>query len=308
MNFTEEQNNFMKYLEKKGKSFNTIKNYRTDLNIFAKFLTSKGHNLQINEISFDQIEEYQSFLEKKYTAVNSIRRRVQALRLFFDYLIEHNKFDQNPIKKMASAPKNVKPPSPVLFPDVLKLHKFLSEKLDMASGFEKVLAQRNLLMFHLIYDGNLKVSDLEKLREGHILTKSSPRVMIVPEKREPYTIPLTEHFNKIFFDYQASLEEQKNLDQIDFDHLLFNGNPYKILRGGLSARGIEILFKDWSEKLELNLTARGLRQSCIFKWLSQSTKSSTIKEWMGVQPQYSLSPYQKLIKDDPASYTFKDID
>ena len=105
LNLIEHQTLFLENLENTGKSFNTLKNYKTDLNIFNQFLIQKGRKLSLGEITHTEVEEYSYFLEKKYNSPNSIRRRVQALRIFFDYLISKEIFDKNPIKTIISKPK-----------------------------------------------------------------------------------------------------------------------------------------------------------------------------------------------------------
>ena len=83
-----EQQEFLRKLELTGKSFNTIKNYRTDLNCFNKFFTQKGRDLKITQLTTIQVKEYCAHLEQIYNSPNSIRRRVQALRIFYDFLLE----------------------------------------------------------------------------------------------------------------------------------------------------------------------------------------------------------------------------
>jgi hypothetical protein len=56
------------------------------------------------------------------------------------------------------------------------------------------------------------------------------------------------------------------------------------------------------------MTAKSLRQSCIFKWLNQNINHTTIKEWLGVTPSYSLELYLEEMKKDPAAKVFKDLD
>ena len=79
---------FLNTLQGKGRSHNTIKNYRTDLLCFNRYLDEekKGTNLQVFELS--HVQSYGGYLEKKYKADNSKRRRVQTLRVFFDFLVE----------------------------------------------------------------------------------------------------------------------------------------------------------------------------------------------------------------------------
>lgn len=304
------QTEFINSLEFAGKSFNTLKNYKTDLNIFNQFLKSKGRELSLNEITTPQIKEYSSFLNDKYNSPNSIRRRVQALRMYFDYLISQELIEENPIKKILVSPKVVDIPNPFPFHMVTKVIQHLISQRDSLGfkGHSALLVQRNLLLIHLIYGAGLKVSDIERLHLSHItLTNNKYRVLVAPIKRDPYTVSLDPGFNEVYEGYLQLLNTQKNKDKIYFENLLFNANPFKILKGGLSARGIEVIFKELSKSFDHKLTAKNLRQSCIFKWLTKGTPESRIKEWMSVQPKYSLSPYKELLAENPNEFTFMEL-
>lgn len=303
-----EQQGFLKTLEIKGKSFNTIKNYRTDLNIFNQYLVKNKRDLILSEITSEQVRDYSRFLEEKYSSPNSIRRRVQALRIFFDWLIENGKHNENPIKKALVSPKVVDIPRPISFKNVIKIFAYLEGKIETSDGLERLIHMRNKLLFYLIYGAGLKVSDLETLMSSSIFPGDPSRVMVAHPKRDPYTITLPPKFERFYWQYMEELESRKQTDQIDFDNLLFNANPYKILKGGLSARGIEVIFKDISKKLDFSVTAKNLRQSCIFKWMNQKRKDSQIKEWMGVQPAYSLKPYKSLLEEMPDQFTYQEME
>jgi site-specific recombinase XerD len=308
LNLIQFQSIFCEHLEKSGKSFNTIKNYKTDLNIFNQFLISRGRMLVINEITVDELNDYNHFLEKKYNSPNSIRRRVQALRLFFDFLMAKGFYDENPVKKIIVKPKVVDLPNPPGFNIVRKLVIHLENKIQISSDHEKMLYMRNLILVHLIYGGALKVSDIERLHKAHINeTKGLMRVLIAPNKRDPYTVAMPKESTDIFNTYALFLEQRKSSNKVDFDNFLFNANPFKILKGGLSARGIEVIFKEFSNSIEFNVTAKSLRQACIFKWLGQQMSEARIKEWMGVQPAYSLKPYKELLEAHPADFCFLEI-
>ncbi len=84
------QDEFFVMLKGKGRSINTLKNYRTDLDCFNKYLkdVAKNERLDISGSSILEIQEYGQFLEKKYNSDNSRRRRVQSLSTLFDYLVE----------------------------------------------------------------------------------------------------------------------------------------------------------------------------------------------------------------------------
>src|SRR5690606_38278735 len=108
--------------------------------------------------------------------------------------------------------------------------------------------------------------------------------------------------------YIELLETQKQKDGIDFDDLLFNANPFTILSGKISARGLEIVYQEISRKIGDKVTAKSLRQACIFKWILQGHPHSSIKEWMGVQPIYSLKPYLDLLQEAPAKFHYAELE
>lgn len=300
-----EQDQFIANLELKGKSFNTIKNYRTDLNCFNKFVGQSRPDLKITEVTSSEAQEYSRFLIKKYGSPNSIRRRVQALRIFFDFLIEKGEVDHNPIKKVIVAPKLIEAPKPAHFKDIKSLHDFLIVGVNQKTGIERLLYLRNKIIFDLIYNAGLKVSDIAILKTSNILVDKNAnyRVLINHPKKDPVSIALGKNFNSFYEEYKTTLLSQCQKDDIEFNDLLFNSNPYAILAGGISPRGIEILFKQLSKKTNSKVTAKCLRQSCIVKWIFQNKSKTSIKEWMGVQPSYSLKYYIDLAK----SFEFADF-
>jgi len=308
INLVEYQNLFLKNLEQSGKSFNTVKNYRTDLNIFNNFLIQKKSDLIVKEFTAAQMREYSHYLEAKYNSPNSIRRRVQALRIFFDYLIAQSAYHENPVKKILVNPKVVDLPKPCSFHIIKNLMTNLETIQKNHTGHEKLLVIRNKVLIQLIYGGCLKVSDIERLKVQHLTTsKGQVRILVAPEKREPFTVPMPVSFTGLHQEYLSILEERKNNNQVDFDDYLFNANPFKILKGGLSARGIEVIFKELTKSQKTIITAKNIRQAGIFKLLVSNVPDSRIKEWMGVQPQYSLKPYKDLLEKQPDKYCYTDL-
>lgn len=308
-NLIDKQHDFLRLLEQQGKSFNTVKNYKADLQCFNGFLIDKQQHLKLRSFSTTQVQEYSQYLDKKYPSSNSVRRRVQALRLFFDYLMGQDLFPENPLKKMAVSPKVLDNPDPTPFPEVLKTYKLLKNRIKNSEGLALLVNARNVIIFHLIYGAGLKVSDMAKLSFAGILKdKNGYRVLVEHPKRDPYSIPLPELFHQDFQFYKTHLLEHLNNDDQEIEELLFNANPYKILSGGLSPRGTELFFEELRRELKTDMTAKSLRQSCIFKWLNQNINHATIKEWLGVTPGYSLELYLEELKKDPAGKVFQDLE
>lgn len=289
----EEQNGFFQELRNSGKSLNTLKNYKTDIDCFNKFLVEFGGPLDLNEFNDTRVSQYGHFLENKYTSDNSRRRRLQALRLFFDFLVRKGIYPENPIRKLPSSPKFLDIPRPTSYVEVQKLWEQLCKDANDPNLIRKVIGIRNQLIYLLVYTSGLKVSDLSGLKVSHIESNPhSPRVLVTPRKRDPYTVPIHSLFYLIYKDYQARVEEAKNFSGVTFDNLLFNANPFKILKGGLSPRGLELIFEDFRNRLGITVTPKSLRQACIFNWLTKGYGDSLIKEWMGVAPSYSLKLYK----------------
>ena len=297
------QDDFFKNLEHKGRSTNTLKNYKTDLDCFNNYLSDHKRTTEIGKFSIPEVMEYGKFLEEKYSSDNSRRRRVQALRLFFDYLVEEGYFNHNPVRKVPTSPKFLDIPRPASFAHLKTLWFYLLDnEKEAKSKMEKLIIKRNQMIFLLIYTGALKVSELSTIKKSDFSFGQNPRVLIRHQKRDPYTVSLPNFFRNIYESYIMLLEDVKADSEMNFDQLLFNANAHKIISGGISPRGIELLFKSWSKELVFEITPKSLRQACIFTWLQKGQKEAVIKEWMGVSPSYSL----KLYRDHLNSHNYSD--
>lgn len=308
-NLLDKQQEFLKLLQHQGKSFNTVKNYKADLQCFNNFLVDKQKHLKMKSFTTTQVQEYSHFLDQKYGSPNSVRRRVQALRLFFDFLMGQDLFQENPLKKMTVSPKVLDNPEPSPFPEVIRTCDILRARVKSSQGLSQLVNARNLMIFHLIYGSGLKVSDLAKLSLAGILKDQKGfRVLVDHPKRDPYSIPLPGCFTKDFLFYRQLYKDILREQDKEIDELLFNANPYKILAGGLSPRGIELFFEELRKEMKSHMTAKSLRQSCIFKWLNLGINHATIREWLGVTPSYSLELYLEELKKDPSGLVFQDME
>lgn len=285
---------FYSNLRAQGKSQNTLKNYKTDLDCFNYYLNSEYATTAVSNFDQALVSNYGKYLETKYSSDNSRRRRVQALRIFFDFLLNKGLVTGNPVRKLPTSPKFLDIPRPTPFIDVKTLWTYLVEESHTQDKIQELLSKRNQILFLLIFGAGLKVSDLSDLSISDITISTNgdePRVLIHHPKRDAYTVALPKIFEKVYADYLVILEEMKNKSGITFDNLLFYANPYRIISGGLSARGIEIIFEDYRNKLMITLTPKSLRQACIFKWIQQQKSTTLIKEWLGLAPSYDLKLY-----------------
>lgn len=307
--FSQWQQNFLQEFRKSGKSENSLKCYRLDFQCFNEFLFKFKNDLALRDFNNEAVDHFKIFLEAKYQNINSIRRKLQTLRLFFDFLVKHDLYPENPIKKIATAPKSLLPPQPNTFEEVLKLEFFLKEQIAKAqTEMEKLKELRNHLIFLMIYHGGFTVSQLSQLKqEDMLLSAQSLRVLIKPAKRDPYSIPLPDSIVPVLNQYLADLRTYCIKQELHFTELFFNANAYRILNGGLSPRGLEEIFKKMSEANGVHCTPKSLRQSCILKWVNQHVATSTIIEWLGVAPSYNFSFYQKYYNENAHCQSYQDL-
>jgi site-specific recombinase XerD len=293
---------YLKDLEDSGKSFNTIKNYRTDLKTFFDFFDLQTNKGPYPDLNLVVIEQYLDFLQKKYPSSNSRRRRVQTLRNFFDFLVQKNIVPENPIKKFPSSPKQVAPPIPAKMELIKKIwnrNQFEFVPIEESGTFrlEQLIKARNRILLILIYEVGLKVSDIESMKWEQVKLGQLPHVLVIPPKRDPYVLPIPPQYRDLIQRYQKELQTLAKLHEVNSSKVLFYANSFRILGSGLSARGIELLFEEWSKSMQETLTARSLRFSWVFHQLQQGIPHETIKDRMGVAPSYSLLPYSNLAKN-----------
>mgnify|MGYP003981350195 CR=1 FL=1 len=286
------EEDFYQNLKRQGKSLNTLKNYKTDIPCFKKFLIAKNSVDHLNNFNEGLVGEYHQFLNQKYNSDNSKRRRIQALRLFFDFLMAKEIIGDNPVKKLPSAPKFLDIPRPTSYDHLQKLWDGIVKGSKSEKPLEQLMYHRGKVLFLLIFDCGLKVSDLAKLKLSQLSLGTKARVLVTPLKRDPYSIPLGPYTVEVIKEYIELLDAQKERDHQEFSELLFNGNPFHIISGGISPRGVEIMFEDYRRKYDVVATPKSLRQSCVFKWLHLGRSDSLIKEWLGVAPSYSLKLYK----------------
>lgn len=286
------QQDFLSRLAQEGKSQNTLKNYKTDLECFNQYLRDKKPDSQwtLAQLENSHVWAYGEYLQARYRSDNSRRRRVQALRRFFDYLVSRELFNSNPVKKIPPSPKFLDIPRPTSFVDLKTLWQELLRQAMDSDPMNSLVAKRNTVAVSLIFGAGLRVSDLAQLTRKHISSGENPRVLVTPQKRESYSVPLFKSFSLIYRDYIQQLDQQKTALGNEF--VFFNANAHRILASGLSARGLELVFEDYKKRLLIELTPKSLRQACIFKWLHQQHSDALIREWMGVSPSYSLKLYK----------------
>ncbi|MDD5132213.1 MAG: tyrosine recombinase XerC [bacterium] len=146
---------FGKYLSyEKNESRHTVRNYRSDLQQFAKFLAG----IQIksfNEINHLVLRQFLADLNQKNYQKTSIGRKVAAIKSFFKFLQKKKYLEHNPAKVL-HAPKQDKK-----LPKFLELDEMV--QLLQAPGEQGFKALRDRSILETLYSTGMRVAELTGL-------------------------------------------------------------------------------------------------------------------------------------------------
>mgnify|MGYP006302296005 CR=1 FL=1 len=146
---------FVDYLAlERGLSENTRDAYAKDLATFAAFLT-RGGVRSFNEVQRKQIVDFLMAEKDRGMSVNSISRRLVAVKVFFRYLQQEGLLDKN-VTEVMDSPRLWR-----VLPGVLSVKEV--ERLLSPPPDDKPLAIRDNAMLEVLYGSGLRVSELTSL-------------------------------------------------------------------------------------------------------------------------------------------------
>jgi len=214
----------------KGRSENTVKNYREDLEEFFSFLKAKGEIKNIGEVSHLEVRVFLGELLKRGLKKSSIARKLSTLRTFFKWLKREGLIKVNPAR-LLSSPKYQR-----------QLPRFLTEeetfKLVESPEKEDPLSLRDRAILELLYSSGLRIGELVNLKTEDVdLSRGIVRVM--GKGRKERIVPLGNMAQEALLKYLRV----RDLFGPKTDHLFLNrfGDP-------LSSRGFQKKIKQYALK------------------------------------------------------------
>ncbi len=173
-----------------GASQNTLSAYRSDLNIFSKWL----NEIPFKSVNKKLVQDYFSFRKESNLSAASQSRILTCLHSFFQYLIDNQLINNDPTDQM-NYPKLDK-----------KLPVFLNiqevEKLMDTPNIKSIFGQRDRAMLELLYSCGLRVSELINL-SFHNINLKDEFVRVHGKGNKERILPLGE----IAIDYLAEYEK-----------------------------------------------------------------------------------------------------
>lgn len=138
----------------RGLSANTREAYASDLRSFASFLNTRAIG-SVNRVKRRDVIDYLMSERERGLNVNSVSRRLVAIKVFFGYLQREGMLGKNVTEAMDS-PRLWK-----VLPGILSV-KEVGRLLDMPGGDDRI-AVRDKAMLELLYATGLRVSELATL-------------------------------------------------------------------------------------------------------------------------------------------------
>ncbi len=180
MNIKELSSNYIDHIENiKRYSPYTVKSYKTDLNQFTDFCSTKKKT-DVNKISEKFIKSYLMKLSEENLDTRSIARKMAVIRGLFNLSFKDEVIKTNPAALIKN-PKSIKK-----LPDIAS-SKEIMETFHEAEKFEEDAAQVKVI-FELLYGSALRVSELCNLNRADIdlerktlrVTGKGNKIRIVP--------------------------------------------------------------------------------------------------------------------------------
>jgi len=249
----------------KGRSENTVKNYREDLEDFFSFLKGREGIKNPAEVTHLEVRVFLGELLKKGLKKNSIARKLSTLRTFFKWLKREGLIKVNPAR-LLSSPKYQR-----------QLPRFLTEeetfKLVESPEKEDSLSLRDRAILELLYSSGLRIGELVNLKTADVdLSRGIVRVM--GKGRKERIVPLGNVAKEALLKYLRVRE----LFGPKTDHLFLNrfGNP-------LSSRGFQKKIKQYALKANLlkPVTPHLLRHTFATHLLDRGADLRSIQELLG---------------------------
>lgn len=187
---------FITYLRvERNCSSHTQKAYATDIRMFEEYLSGLGEGLTPVDCDKDVVRCWVADLMDKGCAVNSVCRKLSALRAFFSFLKEQGKIAENPMLAIV-APKKRKP-----LPVFLKEEE-IDELLDDADSDSDYIYKRNKTIIACFYEMGLRLSELCGLNISDVDWYES-QVKVCGKRGKERIVPFGSGLRRMLQDYVA---------------------------------------------------------------------------------------------------------
>ncbi len=257
-------NDYLQHLTfERGLSTLTLQNYARDI----KLLESLLENTSFDQVQNTQIRRFIATLHSRGRSGKTIARALSAWRGFYDYLIHHKGYTQNPITGLRA------PKTPKTLPQALSTDqavKFVDIKGD------GLLEQRDHAILELFYSSGLRLAELVNL-DITMLDFSEGTVTVTGKGNKTRIVPMGSHAMDAI---QTWIQRRALIKIADA-----NPNALFVTQQGrrITPRAVQYRVKEWSIKQGINTSMHPhlLRHSFATHVLQSSQDLRAVQEMLG---------------------------
>ena len=274
---------FIEYLRKERRySEYTVKGYDDNIDDFIKFMSAR--NINVLEVSKDDIREYLKYLDSLNFKNATIVRRLSSLRSFYNYLVSNNLIKSNPMKLIKNPKKEKKLPNFLQYDEFMKLLESIKN--------DDALSIRNKLILELLYATGLRVSELVNIKIKDI--DFSNKVIKTLGKGSKERLVYFGDYAKELLDVYINSERNELLNGKVSEYLLINNQG-----GHLTARGVEdIIDRIVNEaSLKHKISPHVLRHTFATHLLDNGADLLSVKELLGHESLKATQIYTHITEE-----------
>ena len=266
------QKDFLDHLEFERKfSKKTVESYSRDIDKFFKFLNQEG--LKMDEVTLPVIRNFLTQELQSGVSKRSCKRRLCALRHFYQYLHERKIVKDNPFIYVTSPKTDKKYPQTLYQEQIDRIFKANSERTDF-------LAPRDQAILYMLYYTGIRAAELVSLQLINVdLRRRVIRVMGKGSKER--IVPFTEECRNIvqvYLDKVRPVLANRILVKEEIQMLFLNNQGHS-----LTTRGLEYILDSIEKKTGsfVGLHPHILRHSFATHLLEAGADLRVIQELLG---------------------------
>ncbi|WP_434296616.1 site-specific tyrosine recombinase XerD [Clostridium sporogenes] len=278
---------YIKDLQKKNLSKNTLEAYRRDVEKFSEFVKSREE--KILSVDTVTIMAFVQYLQREGRAISSIVRNIVSIRNFYKYLIKKNMVSEDPTLGY-EIPKIER-----TIPKILSVEE-VDKLLNSPDSSKKGL--RDKAMLELMYATGVKITELLNLNIYDINLKFNYIKCRGSKKRERI-IPIGSYAVKCLKNY---LEVRPAINVYNLDYLFLNLKGTQMTRQGFW-KIIKFYAKEAS--IDKEIDSYTLRHSFAVHLLQNGADIKSVQELLGHKDLAATQIYSSISKKSKIAEVYK---
>lgn len=230
-----EIDNYLQFIRlEKNLSPNTVVAYRCDLEQWEQFLTSDKEALDVKSVTTGDIRAWMLHLNKQGDSARTMRRKVQAVRSFYKWLMKQGMASDSPAAtvELARIPKRL--------PQLVRTSS-MDELLDQEIDETDFVQVRNRLIVMMLYETGMRRAELLDLLDRNVDTASG-ELKVHGKRDKDRIIPFGTELAQAIDSYRLLRDEL--VSGCEHFFVKEDGNPlypmlvYRIVRRALQEVGV----------------------------------------------------------------------